>query len=168
MGMRIATLKTIIASSILIVHTTGVYHVGQPGWKLPTTGEKTGITDHHSYVGPLTAGDAELKLGHGNCYLLRYSECAKIYKLSVAAEDKNGPFFQHFRINIINDHAQTEYEIEGTKKKFDDFSELLKHYENSPVNKEIFAIGQPFQDEKSLLQKDHEKEQTKHYCCTIL
>lgn len=113
----------------------------------------------------MTAKSAELKLKEsslGDCYLLRYSESANMYKLSV--KHKKGTIFQHFRIKIINNHAEREYEIEGTKKKFDDFSELLDYYEMNPVNRKIFAIGKPIQGEVDQGKKTKQKSKL---CCIL-
>lgn len=107
---------------------------------------KRSISQHLCYHGTMTGICAEekFKKEFGNCYLVRYSNTHKEYMLSVCGRgDNNDKIIQHFTIKIIPKYDQNEYEIEGSEKKFDDFSELLQYYEKNPISYEIYYIGKP-------------------------
>lgn len=117
-----------------------------PAWKTKGNTFKRDITQHLCYHGPITGEDAKLKLQQqvGNCYLVRYSNSQDQYILSVLKKgDDSAEILQHFVINIETMHYQHEYEIEGSEKRFDDFSRLLQFYENNQISPEIECIGSP-------------------------
>lgn len=67
--------------------------------------------------------------------------------LSVQKKGDDGAvIFQNFVINTETMLDQHEYEIKGSQKKFDNFSELLNYYERYPVSAEINCIGCPLLD----------------------
>lgn len=140
----------------MCILSPAVSHDGEPGWMLKSAKIKSivHITHHPGYIGVKTGKEAEsmLKKRGGICYLLRYSESHKKFKLSVLSKENNVPFSQHFRIKTTSILDQTEYEIEGTSKRFDTISELLAHYEKNPVNDQISSIGTVYEEEESLTQ----------------
>lgn len=108
--------------------------------------DKKRITEHPHFQGPMNAVDARKRLTKkgGKCYLIRFSESHDKYMLSVMGRgDNDTSIFQHFPINITTKHDQSEYEIEGSEKKFEDILQLLEYYEKYPISYAIDSIGKP-------------------------
>ena len=104
----------------------------------------TGITLYHCYQGSISGKEAKLRLEQqfGNSYLVRFSNSQNKHILSVLKRgDDNAVIFRNFIINTESKLDQHEYEIEGSQKKFNDFSELLNYYEKYPISTEINCIG---------------------------
>ena len=81
----------------------------------------------------------------GKHYLIRFSVNHNEYMLSVSGRgEDNIPIFQHFTIKITQRYDQSEYEINGAGKKFDDFSEMLQYYEENPISFMLHSIGKPY------------------------
>ena len=106
----------------------------------------TGITQYPCYQGLISADEARQRLEQqpGNSYLVRFSDSQKKYMISVLKRgDENAVIFQNFIINTEAKNDQHEYEIEGSQKRFDNFSDLLDYYEKYPISAEINCIGTP-------------------------
>ena len=115
-----------------------------PTWQLQA------ISKLRCYCGAITGKQAEKKLREHkkDCYLIRYSEVRGFYVLTVAVRGKEGEemITKHFKLNIAAkaDPLSCLYEIEGTKKKFDNISKLLEFYENNALSYTLSSIGSAF------------------------
>ena len=107
------------------------------------------ITQYPYYHGPISGDEAKerLKLQLRNSFLVRFSETQNKYILSVLKRgDNKTVIFRNFVINTETKLDQHEYEIEGSQKKFDNFSELLNYYKRYQISTEINCIGSPLFD----------------------
>lgn len=112
--------------------------------------------------------EAELKLekqDNSTCYLTRYAPAKKRCYLSVKTQLDDKPVaYYHFAINIMKKGSsqystashyhevdytnyEPEYELAGTRMKFDRINELLIFYKNFPINFEVGSIGTEVQSE---------------------
>lgn len=122
------------------------YILVQPHHISPRRTMKLELTQQPCYHGAITSEDAKLKLHQqpGSCYLVRYSIPKKKHILSVMKKGDDGSeLFQNFFIILTTKHHQNCYEMQGSGKEYDDFSELLKHYEKYPISSEMDCIGKP-------------------------
>ena len=108
---------------------------------------KLGISQHPCYHGPMTGKEAEIKLkemGGGTFYLMRFSVSRGEQMLSVAGKIEDDTIMtEHFPIKTVSKYDQSEYEIKGSEKRFEDISELLHYYERNPINYHFRCIGKP-------------------------
>lgn len=124
--------------------TSASIEVAAPTWQIQA------LAKLRCYHGVMTGKQAEAKLKQNgdDCYLIRYSEVREIYVLTVAREGKEGEesITKHFKINISSksDGQGNLYEIEGSEKKFENVSALLKFYESNAVSPKMCSIGRPY------------------------
>ena len=98
---------------------------------------------HESYHHAITGAEAEKRLrGCGNhCYLTRYSEERKCYMLSVYQKMPNH-VMKNFQITFQHyDENDKMYKIEGKTKEFGGLQEMLRYYEQKPIDPAFSNIG---------------------------
>ena len=96
----------------------------------------------------MTKKDAErtLKQQSGNrCYLTRYSEGRRAYRLSVMERvSSSKQIVKHFKFTITYQSSdENVYALKGNDKKFPKVSEMLQYFRNSAVSHQLSNIGVP-------------------------
>lgn len=101
---------------------------------------------HDSFHKALTGKEAVERLkicGSNHCYLTRYSEAKKCYRLTVYKKEQKETV-KHFQLSIEKkgEGEQKVYKIDGKTAIFSSIHEMLQHYENKQIDPAILTIGQ--------------------------
>lgn len=79
----------------------------------------------------------------GQCYLTRYRKKKKQYTLTVFRRSGEKNLFNFHIKMIVKDDMSVLFKVVGGTEQFTSISELLNHYQNSPINAELFeGIGE--------------------------
>jgi uncharacterized protein YkuJ len=90
-----------------------------------------------SYHEQMTRKEAErelMKQGSSRCYLTRYSDKNKMFKLSVMHSRRKNKF-EHFDI------SRTKYTLKDSDMEFDTLAKMLEHYRSHRISKTLRNIG---------------------------
>ena len=113
------------------------------------------IEGHPSYHGALTKAEAESRLHQHsspdqNTYLIRYSEKAQNYKVSVLDRRKGTGKITHF--TIVRDGDDMYKLKEAPLLRMNGVFKLLEYYQKNPVGEKIENLGQPLQRSTSHIE----------------
>lgn len=97
--------------------------------------------------------ESKLKSCDGSRFLTRYNDELKVHVLSVKVPWKaEEPAIEHFPIRMSNEGGHNQYEIDGSKRKFDDVIELLDYYKTTPLNHIVPSIGEYVEFENTYIK----------------
>ena len=97
--------------------------------------------EHSSYHQSIPGDEAKRRLkksGYPHCYLTRYSETDRQYKLTIYKKQRPSDIVKHFVIVIDNGGR---HKIDGKEEDFDSIQELLEHYEQNRIDPAFKTIG---------------------------
>ena len=105
------------------------------------------MDEHSSYHQSIPGEEARRRLkksGLNHCYLTRYSDADKHYKLTIYMKQRPLEVVKNFRILL---EGGGRCRIEGKEEIFDSIEQLLEHYEHNRLDPAFKTIGKNYTED---------------------